>query len=140
MINYERLLKLADYIEKVPTHTYGEKVTGKQFNFDVVRVQEGCGTMACAMGYTPEVFPEEIGLTMSGGNSRPIFHQTGASSILGIARDFFGIQKTSDIYALFFSDEQWYHPAKLDFLRADATGAQVAQNIRKFVDWSKANE
>lgn len=137
MINYERLLKLADYIEKVPTHIQGEEVTGKEFNFDVVRVQEGCGTMACAIGYTPEVFPEEIGLTQG---FRPVFHKTGASSVTSIARDFFGIQPSRDIYALFFADEQWNHPAKLDYLRQTATGAQVAQNIRKFVEWSKAKK
>lgn len=49
-----RLLKLADFLDTLKT---------KQFNFDSCidgRDNHGCGTVCCAIGWTPAVFPELV--------------------------------------------------------------------------------
>lgn len=57
----KRLLKLADYLAR--------KVRNEKFNLDIVRetiVKKkknkvvSCGTIGCAIGYMPEVFPRDI--------------------------------------------------------------------------------
>lgn len=57
-MNVQRLLKLADFLEKLPR---------KKFDFRTVitgpkppRKELDCGSVACAMGWTPAVFPRLV--------------------------------------------------------------------------------
>lgn len=50
-IQEKRLLKLCDFLEKLPP---------KKFNFATTLSEEECGTVGCAIGWTPMVFPRSI--------------------------------------------------------------------------------
>lgn len=52
-MNKERLLKLADFLDTLEESKFDfSKVVSKHDN--------ECGTVCCAMGWTPHVFPEEV--------------------------------------------------------------------------------
>ncbi len=63
-MNAKRLLKLADFLDKLPR---------AKFDFGVIAMQDGkpmlealkagkerCGTVACAIGWMPAVFPRSL--------------------------------------------------------------------------------
>jgi hypothetical protein len=144
----ERLLKLADYIEKMPAGDKHEK--GKPgFDFSVIAVKQDCGTAACAVGSMPQVWPDKFRYgddygrpadTVSSGDYISVFPvrlgrpKTGRSSFMNIplARAFFGLTE-DESNALFLPFNQ-YGLYGLPHLENFATGAEVARNIRRFVE------
>ena len=135
----KRLHKLADFLDTVPK---------KNFDFERVVYDRGdgpprkdfsCGTTACAMGYTPLLFPKLVewavvgefndsvcGVIPKGGN--PCTHSWG-----GAAMELFGIEGL-EVDALFWPDANRIRAdIGLSELPKDPTPKQVARNIRKFI-------
>lgn len=61
-IQRKRFLRLADYLQRLPA---------RKFNFSIFAQQKTCGTVGCAMGWTPAVFPSlsEVSLLQNLGTS-----------------------------------------------------------------------
>lgn len=138
-----RLLKLADHLES------GE-LMHKEFDFTVWNAiadtrqefgRNGCGTVGCAIGECPMVFPEEWEFRETNQDKRRRFSPR--------LRADYGITVTTPLHdaRLFFSLGEgeasglflpYYQPPWLDlycWLGERATAAEVAGGIRRFVEW-----
>jgi hypothetical protein len=142
----EKLLQLADFIEKVATMQIAPKDNPKselEFHFNLFRQtrQGSCKTLCCAAGLLPDLFPNEISsavdYSVSGGNyfNHQIFrigyekedwHCTNSN----VAAGFFGLTSL-EARALFLPHYQ--HNLGLPNLDSNATAFAVANNIRLFV-------
>lgn len=122
-MNTQRLLKLASFLRKLPP---------ERFDFGVVVKHEtSCGTVGCAMGWTPAVFPDlvewtkdeeawPLTLTKTG---KPTDYDTLASEIFEIGED--------DAFSLFTPFNQGC--IGLTRLPSDATPSQVADLIEEYI-------
>lgn len=135
-MNAKRLLKLADFLEKLPK---------EKFDYGVVVCGDGtlpnkeltCGSVGCAIGWTPVALPkaaEYCGKTKGysqtyydvrpkGAVGRGWSHAQAGAEIFGIDR--------RDALALFTPGSQWR--INEEDLGSDATPKQVAALIRRFV-------
>lgn len=63
-VQANRLVKLANFLENLPDENW-DYSTIRTYNKSVCEIDEtrkiSCGTTACAIGWTPNVFPEHIG-------------------------------------------------------------------------------
>ena len=107
-----KLLKLADFIEKLKPKALDMDCVVDKFDSD------RCATIACAMGWTPKVFPREMKwLTYSAG----VMHiETGAMNWTAMAT-LFDIS-CSDANVIFSDGGDRYYTPK-----------QVAAGIREYV-------
>lgn len=121
---YDRLLQLADHLEK-------GKLIHREFNFYYFNFGEedetGCGTAGCAIGECPAIFPE-----WKFDYSFPVFNEATLPDPFVSAREFFCLDRL-ETYHLFHPGCQ--RPLKYGGkeLRGFATKEQVAANIRAFV-------
>lgn len=134
----KRLLKLADFLDTLPR---------AKFAFDVIAVEGGkpmrealkagktrCGTVGCALGWAPAVFPRQLRWQRVADDSKalaicprgkPYDVNWGQwNTTVGTASRFFGLSNW-EVNGLF-------HPMESG-LGGDATPKQVARHIRKFV-------
>jgi len=129
-VKTKRLLKLADFLEKLPRKRFGydtwisspEDLLAKGTEDDL----KNCGTTACALGWAC-VMPEfrRLGLRMV--DFEPCT-QTSACP-LGAAQEIFGLTLDESSY-LFVPNN--YNGWKESPLERNATAKQVARHIRKF--------
>ena len=133
----KRLHKLADFLDTVPK---------KNFDFDRVvfdvdgkpRKDFNCGTTACAMGYTPLLFPKLVEWTAGewSGAVIGVIPKGGSPCIdswADAAMELFGIDG-GEVDALFWPDANHVRAdIGLPELPEDPTPKQVARNIRKFI-------
>lgn len=152
-VRYDRLLKLAKFLDELPEG---------RFNFGVscqtVMADEGpesghhCGTVGCAIGWTPAVFPRliqwrHVRSRLSGGfrllqearararkeleayspDLDSVDYVEAAVGLLGMSQD--------DADALFSPNVD--SPADGEACADDATPKQVANRIRTYVAWHK---
>jgi hypothetical protein len=125
-----RLLKLAAFLEKLPTERFN-------YQFWVGKDWEGkadlsCGTTACALGWATTM-PEfrRLGLQLVKLNSNYAFvvsARTGASAF-GAAQEIFGLDQDESAYL--FSPGILYHGEESP--PRTATPREVASHIRDFV-------
>jgi len=155
-MNKKRLLKLADFLDELPrklfdfgTVAYAEKgLTPKQ----ALKAGPKCGTVGCAMGWAPVVFPRllkyvketDIDPTDQFADPTQIFIELrDKSAILDewtqhdystIASEIFDIPN-DDANALFTPDYTSFNsvPALETGLSDKATPKQVAKRIRRYV-------
>lgn len=118
----ERLLKLADFLDELPE---------KNFNFGTVRrVSYECGTVGCAVGWLPEVFPGDWVVSINGYAVDLIGCEYYSFRAAG---EYFGIthQESKNLF-----DLQTNGPyEQLGFhLYRDVKAPTVAQVIREFVE------
>lgn len=114
-INFERLEKLAAFLQVLPSEKWDFSEIVKEED------ENGCGTVCCAMGWTPKVFPELAQWTCGGVTNRRL-----EFDLAGLAKEIFGIDENR-YYSLF-------EPASLSCpLKHEATAKQVAAHIRKFI-------
>lgn len=120
---YDRLLKLATFLGtlKPEQFYFGDWIQ----SYD----EDGCGTVCCAMGWTPKLFPKSIRYNAASDLSPKL---NGASrSWIGIANDFFGLYSddrgNNEACDLFLPD--WSNG-----LTKDSTATEVAAHIRQFVE------
>ncbi len=63
-VHRNRLMKLAKYIRKVPHKNFDMGVVYRSWDFRdppvELLINHTCGTAACALGYTPVIFPELV--------------------------------------------------------------------------------
>jgi hypothetical protein len=140
-INTKRLLKLAAFLLQLPR---------QKFNYDILAVEasdglpmlkalaareQSCGTMACAMGWTPAVFPRLVRFSAPVNDtfnwdtegrrleiescSNPGFGTDGA------IKELFGLTQDQADYL--------FYPGMGNGLGSDASAKQVARVIIKFV-------
>lgn len=132
----KRILKLCDFLEQLPR---------KRFDFGVVAEKQSCGTVGCAIGWTPEVFPRlvkwtppttkhgQMGIAPKDGR-RGRCYTTIARSLFGLtkkhAHDLFTPSAPVFIDLSGAPDYKYVVLGSLDF---DATPKQVAKRLRKFL-------
>lgn len=136
MMNTKRLLKLADFLEKLPR---------KKFQFDTLvegpdkpRADFGCGSVGCAIGWAPVCFPRSLEYRTLGkrsynhfivaikGRSLPKW----SSGFSLVAQGFFGLDSREADGLFNPRSQEEIGERLLDF---DATPKQVAALIRRFV-------
>lgn len=122
-----RLLKLIAFLEKLPP---------RKFDFgDVRKYQAGCGTVGCAMGHTPEVFPKLVKATDEGISLRKPEKDYEDFHYRYIAMALFGIPEKHSW--MFSPGEQWEAHASLPTCRENATPKQVAKMLKRYLELTK---
>ncbi len=126
-IHAKRLLKLAAFLEKVPK---------KNFDFATFVEERGCGTVGCALGLAATM-PEFKRLGAKIEKRKDYYGDTemyvtvsgceGYEAPNELAEVLFGIEGLHDFDRLFM-------PGPVSGLKPSATGAEVAANIRLFVE------
>jgi hypothetical protein len=110
-------------LEKLATHLEKGKLGHDKFYFGSYFKVTPCGTVACALGECPTVFPGDW--MMDGSAPRIVY----AHSTISSAEKFFGLSLSATDH-LFYPNHQnpKRHGGKL--LKSTATRKQVAANIR----------
>jgi hypothetical protein len=119
----ERLRELIAGLRELPDEA---------FNFRVLREDNSCGTVACALGWTPEIFPDLVKVDMSMGHPRVVHIATGSTS-LSIAYELFGISP-EHAEGLFNPSEQHGISPLLPICGRDATPDEVAAMLEKYIE------
>lgn len=122
-IHKKRMLKLADFLEKLKP---------RKLNMDVVANLNGakemnaveCTSAACAMGWTPAVFPRHLKWEV-GDRYISVVRKDGLADEEAMAK-FFGIVDDYVVYYLFGTARRRYKTPK-----------QVAAGLREFVETGK---
>jgi len=156
-MNKKRLLKLADFLEELPrklfdfgTIAHAEKgLTPKQ----ALKAGPKCGTVGCAMGWAPVVFPRLLKYTKvnevhpdeiwNTEDLKQLYIELRDPSLIKSAYDrnsytiiasiVFDISQ-DEALALFTPDiHDWNVPALNETLPENATPKQVAKRIRRYV-------
>lgn len=135
-IKFKRLLKLATFLRKLPT---------KNFDFEIFcdgifdRENNMCGTVACAMGWTPAVFPRLVRWTKTScGTPFGVAFRNRKTFTLGVIKELFNLNY-EEIRALFYASGGKIRPWQLKSVDYKATPKQVATSIERFVIWRKQN-
>lgn len=129
-MNAKRLLKLADFLNVLPKEkfNYGVVVMGD----DLPRKTFDCGSVACAMGWTPVVFPRLAKYVKHENGDVEIALCTSryAQSYPEVAEELFDIPSHIAVGLFAAGNQHVVHEESLDF---DASPKQVASLIRRFV-------
>jgi hypothetical protein len=135
-MNKERLLKLADFLDELDD---------SKFNFSHViekyDTENNCGTVCCAMGWVPVVFPDIVkwcgGDDVYNPNNVELINVSGFSNYVDVAKLLFDIPR-EDASSLFTPKLQdkiiGKYECDLPIVDHDATPDEVANLIRKYVD------
>jgi len=124
-IQLQRLKTLIEFLKTLPE---------SKFDFAKVRKQRACGTVACAMGWTPEIFPyvsiSETPLNIlitPGIGERAMRYWEAASHLFGIEDD--------DAYILFSPDDSETPCSDLNLPWCDesATPFRVALRLQYYL-------
>jgi hypothetical protein len=135
-VGERRLLKLIAFLEKLPR---------KKFNFEKVvseaNEEHTCATVACAIGWTPALFPKLVMWDKPGLKNAGSTRWRGLDSDMGeVAERLFGVssEKASNLFcpANRNWDQKHVHPS-LPSLRSNATPKQVAKMLRKYIALTK---
>lgn len=125
-MNKQRMLKLADFLDNLPP---------KKFDFGSFRGEgaASCGTIGCAIGWMPSVFPRVckswVGEKVEGGytlsDDVQLYEFDEAAEVLDI-----DVDHCRDL----FTPTENLTELKPQFLPVSATPKQVAKRIRQFVE------
>ena len=117
-MNRDNFLNAIDFLEQLEP---------ERFNFEIVREQTECGTVACVLGWTPEIFGDSA-------HAYCIGHPVHASDLYGvdpgIALRLFYPSHTR--YAV------WNTPENAPGNKA--TPKEVAESLRRFLAWHDKQE
>ena len=132
-MNKTKLLKLADFLESL---------TKKQFNFSQVvekydKATKG-GTICCAIGWMPAVFPKEVQWNVKFTNGEhmrmaSVTDPDGQENYEVIAARVLGISADT-VVSLFFPHQQVLVHKDLDRCGALASPQDVGRMLRQFVE------
>ena len=133
----DRLLKLAEHLENGRPGGHVEFYFGDWHRplppDERATPQEPthCGTLGCAVGECPVLWPEEWAFIDGYPRLRSVL---GISSVIGSAASFFGIN-IEDTVCLFTPGEYrwWWEPITASVLRSTASAEDVAESIRMYV-------
>lgn len=112
-MNKKRLLKLADYLETIPS---------KRLDMRIWRIEEYCGTVACALGHACDIPSfKRYGLKLDKRYGNPAYRK-GKVTYRGVEAGavFFGIPYDDAAYLF-------------DTAEGHKTPKQVARNFRAYV-------
>lgn len=123
-IHKKRLRKLIAFLRQLPR---------KRFNFDTIRYGHGCGTVGCAIGWTPEALPS---LVKNDSLLGPVLRK-GNGYFRDIAAELTGLGPHL-ASCLFCPGEQAIADSRLPNLPATATPKQVARMLEKFIELQEA--
>jgi hypothetical protein len=135
-MNKERLLKLAEFLDGLDD---------SKFNFahvvETYNPLNCCGTVCCAMGWTPVVFPDIVkwcgGDDVYNHNNICLIKGSGSPSYVDVATHLFDIPR-EDASGLFTPTLQYEiicrYERDLPIVGHDATPDEVADLIRKYVE------
>jgi hypothetical protein len=144
-VHKERLLRLADFLEhELPPEkfSYGDVVRGP----DMPRKEMDCGSVACAIGWCPVIFPDlasyakarfgpnfyVISKTPSGDTSWS-FDEAGMN-LFGLSLD-----ESEALFDPFYSDDS-REEMGLEPVDENSSAIEVAANIRAFVKYKEAQQ
>ncbi len=120
--------KLAEFLDKL---------SRKEFNFAEVvseaNIAKKCGTVCCAMGWTPVVFPRLVEFSLDEDEIRwsdVVFKKSGERGYVEVAEELFEISYAEAEY-LFTPNQQHYLGVK--DLGNFATPIQAAKLLRKYM-------
>jgi len=137
-VRAERLLKLA-------AHLRGLKPSEFDFMSPVSRpAGNGCGTLGCAIGWAPAVFPELCRWRKSGYGKAlletTLLGRAGQHDYVEVAVELFGIDER-EATRLFtpYAARQWV-ANDVEPLGNHATPQEVAESIELFVAWKSRAE
>ena len=119
-LHRERLLKLADFLDtlKRKQFDYSDYVTEYDY-------KNKCGTVCCAIGWCPAVFPEDWRWR------RGVFVNSVGTKNGSTRHDWFGLSLSEFEYLFCPGDSG---------LPSNATPKRVAKHIRKFVESKAVSE
>lgn len=115
-LHLKRLEKLADFLYNLPKEKFNFGTLMKKTN------SEGCGTVCCAIGWTPVVFPKLVEF-INGTIEMKTDKNLG---LVGISNRLFGT--IEEEYNTLFEPTSVECP-----LFSDASSQKVAKGIRKFI-------
>lgn len=121
----QRLLKLADFIEALPRGKFDLNIIAKENRDGEEPSVKTCGTAACAIGWTPVVFPRACAYTFSLFDNSELSVQSKLSGKRDFvfAEEFFGLDCKESSYLF---DPESYPSGRRG-------KKSVAARIRKFV-------
>lgn len=132
-VNIKRLLKLADFLDKLPR---------KSFDFSCTREERSCGSVGCAIGWTPNVFPRLVAMT---GGDWPMFGmkiRDGGDVECYLDYDDLGAElfnMPAKHSSRLFTPGQ-ASPADGRRLSASSRPTTVAKRIRVYARWAEKNK
>lgn len=126
----KRLIKLIEFLEKLPR---------RKFDFSKVVAkgkQNGhyCGTVCCAAGWLPAIFPRLVKWTPPDENLKAYIalRKQGVQTFSEVTESVFGMNYETAEY-LFLPDKQRYVDSRLTSLPDTATPKQVARMLRAYL-------
>ena len=142
-MNKERLIKLADFLDTLKP---------VQFNFRYVWENGPCGSVGCAMGWAPNVFPEILERSKFGNfvfkedKKEEYIYSIDDYTYSAAAERLFDISHNEG-YMLFtpfeeLLEERYVTTSGLPWggsPERNATPQEVANSIRDFVKWKEEN-
>ena len=137
-MNAERLMRLARFLHNtLPEHKFlfSSILRGS----DIPNGTFECGTVGCAIGWAPLVFPEDLKYVRGYNDSTPQVIDSKSHMVLVVSQyhasvalqEFFGIT-TDEAQVLFMPNGQRYEP-DTPTLQATAKPKEVARNIALLV-------
>jgi len=139
----EKLLKLADFLDKLDDDKFW---FGTVVNMWERKEKNTCGTVCCAMGWTPQVFPDEVGWrapkNLGNQYDDALYLKNTSDDITNydtIARKIFGISYDEVDFLFSPGDQEDFlekHGIETDIedFTSSTSREQVANNIRYFVE------
>jgi len=130
-VRFDKLEKLAAFLDTLPP---------EKFDFSVVRDNNGhsgCGSVGCAIGWTPEVFPDEVTageccVVRNSKLGRAHLHD----HYVDVAVSLFGMPQNEAALLFTALDESDDLPPWLpEKLGEEATAREVAESIRLYCEW-----
>lgn len=123
-IHIARLKKLIAFLRKLPEEKF-------QFETEYEKLpRQKCPTVACAIGWTPAVFPELVGWA----HERGLFLWKGRKLAYScLAEELFGIPSPKSVNLFYPNDQKEVDPL-LPLCGRDAKPEEVANMLEKFLE------
>lgn len=133
-LNVKRLEKLINFLDQL---------VPKKFDFSSVVTEvdsaEECGTVCCAMGWTPVVFPDLVKWCEKGYDIELVDSKYSRLGYYYVAHRLFGVSTLTALFLFSPNTQSMIHPS-LSSCGRSATPKQVADMLRKFVKLVKRKE
>lgn len=141
-LHTNRLLKLSAFLYTMPQEKFDFGVVmqvGAKTPLEALKAgNHRCGTVACAMGWAPAVFPRVLKWLRKRNSSIEIAFRTAKLKdnnnrerySFRVAAQFFGLSSDEALYLFNPGGSCWGRSNDLD---SDSTAKEVAAHIRRFV-------
>lgn len=133
MFRGDRMLQLAEFLDQLSQSEFYFASVISQMNEET-----GCGTVCCAIGWTPAVFPDLVRwptkseIQVDGSAEMFLLDRPGEPCFTEVAAQIF---RMPEHHAEFIFSPGHYSPADGSELEDTATPQEVAERIRTYVEW-----